>query len=549
MLSLRGLMMTFFTKTLNKNLGFMSAIFDNKKLLFFFLCLVISFIELKGQTLHFIIVTQSENTTNIGSQQDKITMQTLAQEIEQNVPGLTVKPIFIDGSQASKTRIQQELSGNISSNDVIWYYYSGHGINYDTWPMSEEGQVPLIWVHNMLKTTPARMTIAMYDCRNYEDPLGVALSNLQPRSSYYKFLFLEAKGNIIVASCSSTQFSYGTPDEGGFYTNNFIDALRSESNWENILKIAKQSTVASARERGKNQIPVYDIQIDSALPISAPSVPTKRYNSLSAIAQAMTRACQANGNQMAKVSISDIQRWNPGVTSDNFKSFKRLKFNPNDLLLYGSNEDYPVFTYPCPTPSCVGELSLELLLPNLINQEFIKLEDVHDSLKRILEASGYYDKRYFRTEDNKGFVLATKLERIDKEDASPKKKRFQQGRNKLTFDNFSFKEYLNQLLFSKKGHYRIFVFVVSKDLYLEETKEDDAERLQNEIYTKGNPNLFYAISKEVILFDEYHCNVLVYEMEEDEQTGLSTVVKISKFQAQDHIKASGIHAALQQLKN
>lgn len=313
---------------------FISLVLKNTSAAFILCCFVLTSSNvLSAQTLHFIIATQSEGAEGIGSQQDKINMKALAQEIEQNVPGLSVKTTLIDGAYASKSRIQNELSSSIGPNDVVWYYYSGHGINYDTWPMSAEEDVPLTWVHNELKRTPARLTIAMYDCCTWDLPTAEPPSGLRPRSSYYKFLFLEAKGNIIAASCSSTQFSYGKPSVGGLYTNNFIDALRSQSKWENILKAAKESTIVSAREDGENQIPIYDIQVETTTPVAAPSVPTKRYNSLSAVAQAMTRACHANGKRGAKVNIGDIQRWNPGVTNSNFKSFNRLEFKPNDPLL------------------------------------------------------------------------------------------------------------------------------------------------------------------------------------------------------------------------
>lgn len=281
--------------------------------------------------LYAFIVTQADS--DIGAPVDKINMGNLMKNIKENVPGMNVHVKFIDGAVASQNKIKQLIrSSNIDANDVVWYYYSGHGENYDTWPQSGEKEVPLTWVHTQLKSTNARLTIAMYDCCSYSSPESDPPNDLNPKSSFYKLLFLEAKGNVIAASCSSTQYSFGNPASGGIFTNEFIDALREKSNWDDVFATTKRLTTQVARERERVQVPTYAIQVNTPPPAMAPSLKTRKYQSLSAIATEMTISANQNGRNVT-IKIKDIKRWNPGVTEDNFKSFKKLKFDPFDSTL------------------------------------------------------------------------------------------------------------------------------------------------------------------------------------------------------------------------
>ena len=151
-------------------------------------------------------------------------MSELAEEIGEKLEGfMNVEASFINGVSASKSRIRSEISqANLGSNDVVWYYYSGHGENYDTWPQSAQEGVPLTWVHSQLSNTPSRLTIAMYDCCTYRSPQYDPPSGIRPKSAFYKLLFLESSGNIISSSCSSGQFSYGNEVTGGLFTNSFV---------------------------------------------------------------------------------------------------------------------------------------------------------------------------------------------------------------------------------------------------------------------------------------------------------------------------------------
>lgn len=286
-----------------------------------------------AQTLHMFIVTQQDD--NIGAPVDKETMKALADEIRTNVPSLDIKIKTINGADASESRIFSEIDrAGAGNNDIIWYYYSGHGLTYDGWPMSDQGEVPLTTVHKKLKTTNARLTLAMYDCCNVDDPIADPPSDLRAKSAYYKLLFLTAKGNIISASCSTSELSFGHPAAGGVYTNAFIDAIRTEASWKDIMIATKRMTKTNAQKEGRSQIPIYDIQnYTTEQMANAPSYRTKRYNKLEKLAISVSKTYRISYNGKEDITIFDIMHWNPGVTEANFKDFKKLEIKFEDKVV------------------------------------------------------------------------------------------------------------------------------------------------------------------------------------------------------------------------
>jgi len=103
---------------------------------------------------------------------------------------------------------------------------SGHGSNWDTWPMSGETSLPITWIHEKLKTKKPRLSIVQYDCCNFRSNVVQKANDSPPKSLNFKLLFLESKGHIISASASSVQNSFGFTNIGSVYTNMFYDAIR-----------------------------------------------------------------------------------------------------------------------------------------------------------------------------------------------------------------------------------------------------------------------------------------------------------------------------------
>jgi hypothetical protein len=250
-----------------------------------------------------------------------------------------VRVTNINGSDADKSKITETLdSMDIDSNDVIWYYYTGRGMNYDTLPVSDEGEVPLTWVHQKLMDTDARLTIASYDCINNQAQIVNPPSGYSAKSFMLKFLFLESKGDIIISSSSSEKFSYGKNGVGGIFTNSLIDALMDNSSWSDVLESATRRTKQVAQEYGKVQEPKYEMKnMEKPESTNIIAIPGRfkvrgEYASFTELSTTIQKAISAAKGTEITITVSDLMRWNLGLTEENWKSYKRIEIDWDEVL-------------------------------------------------------------------------------------------------------------------------------------------------------------------------------------------------------------------------
>ncbi len=280
-----------------------------------FLRILVAFIVLSSlaqytyaQKLYMFIVYQ--NDESVGCFEDKATMLKLSEEIKEAVPSLEVVTKTFLGSEMSKSKIQSELNNiSVGSNDVIWYYYTGHGENYNTWPISDEREVPITWVFNKVKAKGARLSLTQYDCCNWRSPQVSAPSDIRPKSSF-KYLFLEAKGHIIASSCSSGQFSYGKEGRGSVYTNEFYDAIHEGLKWDQVLNLTKSGVQTWASGVGKTQTPQYDWHGAGHMDIDpAPKIKVRNGDTWSSIVREWN---DMDGNENKQITVQELKNWNRG---------------------------------------------------------------------------------------------------------------------------------------------------------------------------------------------------------------------------------------------
>lgn len=297
------------------------------------LLIALLFVGFEGiaQKIHMIIVNQTNKAQNIGSNTDKANMEKFATTLE-TYAGVDVNVTNIRGADATKSKITSTLQSlSIGSNDVVWYYYTGHGLNYDTWPESDEGEVPLMWVHQQLMATSARLTIAAYDACNWQEAIASPPSGYSAKSFMLKFLFLESKGDIIIASTSSEMFSYGKTGVGGIFTNSLLDALMDNSSWKKVLESATQRTKQVAQQSGKTQEPKYELknmeepEHTDIIPAPGDFKIRRAYASLDELAKAIESSIE-KGESNLKITLTgnDVLRWNPKMTEENWKTFNKV---------------------------------------------------------------------------------------------------------------------------------------------------------------------------------------------------------------------------------
>ena len=176
-----------------------------------------------------------------------------------------------------------------TSNDVVFFYYSGRGVQPSKAPSSvwmpqlclnykafeQEKFVPLPLVNDLLKEKGARLNIILSDCCNTEhDWVSLKLTSesqeeiltdsilcpspvvLSVDNSYSKDinvknlekLFCKIRGSIIAIACKRGQVSYA-PLEGGVFSMAFWDELEKvgqkdePDDWKTLLEKTKLKTL------------------------------------------------------------------------------------------------------------------------------------------------------------------------------------------------------------------------------------------------------------------------------------------------------------------
>lgn len=188
---------------------------------------------------------------------------------------MEVEFTFLTGNDFVKSNIVEAINKvKAGSDDVIFFYSTSHGFNYNNNPSrftfigahptkvemtrSEFTNFGLSLEHEVyqpLIAKNARLTITMAEACNTVVDIPAPSTynamnvNIQKR---LKELFLEAKGSAISTSSRVDQRSWTDPEDGGIYTNMFIESMneviggKEKATWENIFDKTERLTVAYA---------------------------------------------------------------------------------------------------------------------------------------------------------------------------------------------------------------------------------------------------------------------------------------------------------------
>jgi|AntRauTorckE5430_2_1112549.scaffolds.fasta_scaffold00411_1 hypothetical protein len=236
-----------------------------EKILLVFVFLMVGFVG-NGQKLHLIYAIEED--TRIGSEKDKLKLQKLIKDIEGELPNLEIIEYYTN-SNFTKKWLEDIIIplDNKSNNDIIWFYYSGHGINYDTWPEIYENEISQTEIHNRLKKTNARLTLTVFDCCNYDVNIvskpnypnmnSIKISTLNNKYNNYESLFLKTKGNIVACSASATEFSYFNPTTGGNFSTILFKNIKKENSWSRVLNLSQVETNRISALKNRKQTPKF----------------------------------------------------------------------------------------------------------------------------------------------------------------------------------------------------------------------------------------------------------------------------------------------------
>ena len=226
-------------------------------------------------TMHVILAGDTLDP-NIGEsvQQDLNNVTKWIETIAQKT-GMEYAGYLLDGDGLKSSSLNDVLRKlTVAPDDLIFFYYSGHGGRYEStptkWPLLyfPDQLVDLQQVLDALLAKHPRLLIALADCCNsYIDEPSAQKSapqmkKLEPSAESYKKLFLYPRGYYIVSGSVPGEPSIALRD-GGMLTTDFLlkaDRQIASGNprWQNL-----QTTVLTA-PNGEQQHPQYDIKIETS---------------------------------------------------------------------------------------------------------------------------------------------------------------------------------------------------------------------------------------------------------------------------------------------
>lgn len=236
-----------------------------------------------GVTMHiFILANTSIDDIGSACAKDAKNVKNEFNSIAKII-GATPKVYEVTGTGFSKSKLKSALNSlNPGSNDIVIFFYSGHGFRWDNqkdkYPMfslvyreeddTEDGNyVSFTDVYNAIKKKGARLNIMFSDCCNSlygtDSPKPLTTNTLASRSnnnyssSRLRSLFLESSGNVLSTAASPGEYSW-CDQTGGAFTVNFISALRkeisatatSDPSWSHLVDKA----VSGARKYTQNNM-------------------------------------------------------------------------------------------------------------------------------------------------------------------------------------------------------------------------------------------------------------------------------------------------------
>lgn len=171
-----------------------------------------------------------------------------------------------EGEDCSNENLMNTLNSlDCKENDVIFFYYSGHGTrsaeDKSEFPQmclkyhgyDQDKYVPVQRVIDILQAKRARFTLVMTDCCN-KTGVGISAKSVMSKdggavlddekiASNYRKLFLENKGLVAVTSSKQGQYSRGGKAHGGVFSYAFFEFALYEAcatgeipaTWQSVL--------------------------------------------------------------------------------------------------------------------------------------------------------------------------------------------------------------------------------------------------------------------------------------------------------------------------
>jgi Caspase domain len=213
-----------------------------------------------AKTLHAILVADTIHDITAVTRPDIHKWQSEVRLIAKHTQ-MDLKEKVFCGENFHKDKVSAYLLNlSIQPDDTVVFYFSGHGFRTfqkkTPWPfmnfdLSSQG-LDVQWIADTIRGKKPQFALIMTDCCNcyaergmfgdHTKDITVKMKHLAPNYAGYRQLFCNAKGCVVISSCSAGQFSYGS-HIGGLYTQCFFNSLNHElsqptPNWKNLIQRA-----------------------------------------------------------------------------------------------------------------------------------------------------------------------------------------------------------------------------------------------------------------------------------------------------------------------
>lgn len=239
----------------------------------------ISRADIDSGTIHFIVFADTEDAS-VGtscSQTLKYLQGNLLVKLRRYIDNMDTKSYIYEGNyNFTRSKLNSIISSlSTSANDVILFYYTGHGFNngnndYPTITLGRDGEdldsrrKDLLDVYNTLRGKSHRLLVVMAEACN-KQATGVGISDNSPfedDSSKFKELF-SFSGDYMISSSKQGQPSYSQTGSMGVFSRSFADALdeivsgenSTSVSWPNLFRLISQKTVNRATQLKISQNP------------------------------------------------------------------------------------------------------------------------------------------------------------------------------------------------------------------------------------------------------------------------------------------------------
>ncbi|WP_455585997.1 caspase family protein [Bacteroides sp.] len=232
-----------------------------------------------SKTLHFIYFADT-NDSEVGKSSEEANryfINNFIPMVKQNT-SLNIKTYYFYGQNFQRSKLNSVITNlQTSSNDAIFFYYTGHGFNQDnndfpTLTLGLRGDAlssrtkPLLDIYNTLRNKPHRLLMviaeacnAVYGSRTNSGNYTGNYDAFEGDNTKLQALFGESSGDYLMSSSKKGQKSFCPTGGLGYFTRGFKDALDERVNSFSISlllnKVAKNTTKYASDYAAEDQHP------------------------------------------------------------------------------------------------------------------------------------------------------------------------------------------------------------------------------------------------------------------------------------------------------